>query len=159
MDAQLTINIKADDQPSIHQIRHGFEIGSYQLLISELTRAEVVKAPSICLTPSTPDWFAGFMNHRGEMVPVYDLNRYLEILDGKTAPQSWVLLIDDHPKTVGVLLTQPPQSITDPVLLDQACGDLPDVIRQAAGQVYEHQDRHWVEIDHHRLFLALKKQF
>jgi chemotaxis signal transduction protein len=158
MDPQLT-SIDQESPSDIRQIRHGFEIGSYSLLISEQTRAEVAKSPSICAIPSTPDWFSGFINHRGETVPVYDLNKYLQVLDEKADDQDWVLLIDDHPNTVGVLLKRPPQSITDPELLNEAVTGLPEIFEKAVFQVYGHKDHKWFEIDHRRLFLALKKQF
>lgn len=142
-----------------HKIRHGFMISSYALLIMEGVRAEVVKGPSICSIPSTPEWFAGFINHRGETAPVYDLDSYLKIVDEPKHSQEWVLLIDTHPHTVGVLLRQPPRSITDPVCLEQALTGLPEVIEHAAGNAYEFANQKWLEIDHHRLFLALKNQF
>ena len=81
----------------IREIRHGFDVGSYALVIPMLTRAEVVHQPSVCEIPSTPDWFAGFINHRGETVPVYDLNKYLRIVEETEPTLNWVLLIDDHP--------------------------------------------------------------
>lgn len=158
MDPML-VSSEQESSQTIHKIRHGFEVGSYALLIKESTRAEVVKAPAVCAIPSTPDWFAGFINHRGETVPVYNLDKYLQILDEQSAEQSWVLLIDDHPNTVGVLLRQPPQSIIDPVELDQDAAGLPEVIKQAAGTVWQYQEQQWLEVDHHRLFMALKKQF
>ncbi|EAR62528.1 chemotaxis protein CheW [Neptuniibacter caesariensis] len=146
-------------EPQIHKIRHGFMISSYALLIMEGVRAEVVKAPSICSIPSTPEWFAGFINHRGETAPVYDLDNYLQMVDEPKQDQEWVLLIDNHPHTVGVLLRQPPRSITDPVCLNETLSGLPEVIEQAAGDAYEFANQQWLEIDHHRLFLALKNQF
>ncbi|PIE25185.1 MAG: hypothetical protein CSA60_01475 [Neptuniibacter caesariensis] len=153
VSAQLT------SEPEIHTIRHGFMISSYPLMIMENVRAEIVKAPPICSIPSTPEWFAGFINHRGETAPVYDLDRYLQIVDEPKENQEWVLLIDNHPNTVGVLLRQPPNSIVDPVLQTEAVTGFPDVIQQAAGQVYEYASQQWLEVDHHRLFMALKKQF
>lgn len=152
-------NTQPASEPEIHKIRHGFMISSYPLMIMEGVRAEVVKAPSICSIPSTPDWFAGFINHRGETAPVYDLDHYLQIVDEPKEDQEWVLLIDSHPNTVGVLLRQPPSSIVDPVLQDESLTGLPDVVQQAAGQVYKYSNQQWLEVDHHRLFMALKQQF
>tara|TARA_Y100000780_G_C13605531_1_gene386353 strand:+ start:88 stop:567 length:480 start_codon:yes stop_codon:yes gene_type:complete len=142
-----------------HQIRHGFEVGSCPLLISENTRAEVVKAPAICAIPSTPDWFSGFINHRGETVPVYNLNKYLQILDETDDAQDWVLLIDDHPYTVGILLKSPPQSVVDPERLDEVAIGLPEIIESTVRHVYSDKKNKWFEVDHRLLFLALKKQF
>jgi chemotaxis signal transduction protein len=158
MDSQ-EITIDQENTLDISQIRHGFEVGSYPLLISEQTRAEVVKLPSICAIPSTPDWFSGFMNHRGETVPIYDLNKYLQVLNEKEEVQEWVLLIDDHPNTVGILLKDAPQSITDPEQLNEDAVGLPEIIKNTVSNVYGHKNNKWFEIDHRRLFLALKKQF
>lgn len=142
-----------------HKIRHGFLISSYALMIKEGVRAEVVKAPAISSIPSTPEWFAGFINHRGEIAPVYDLDNYLQIVQEPKKKQDWVLLIDHHPNAVGVLLSQPPSSMADPVLLESELTGFPDVLQQAAGDAFEHAGQHWLEVDHHQLFMALKQQF
>lgn len=159
MDQQATEPELTSNQ-DIRAIRHGFEVGSYALMVSVLTRAEVLQKPTICQLPSTPDWFAGMLNHRGETVPVYDLNHYLRVVDEATPEMDWVLLIGEHPYAAGILLSGPPESITDPEPSAAITAEaLPDVIATAVGGVYRHREKDWFEVDHQRLFMALKQQF
>ena len=92
-------------------------------------------------------------------MPIYDLNKYLQVLNEKVEAQEWVLLIDDHPNTVGILLKDAPQSIIDPERLNENAVGLPEIIKNTVSNVYGHKNNKWFEIDHRRLFLALKKQF
>lgn len=157
MDTQQQLNQASPAE--IHTIRHGFEVGSYHLLIAPQTRAEVVKSPAVCPLPGTPDWFIGVMNHRGEAVPVYDLDKYLEIIEEPVQAKRWVLLIDTQPNTVGVILQAPPLSVIDPDRLCEPVGDLPEVFKTAVNDLYQRDGVQWLEMDHQQLFLALKKQF
>lgn len=160
MDPQLTNSPDSAQLTDNNQIiRHGFQVGSYALLVAEQTRAEVIKVPSICVIPDTPDWFAGFINHRGETVPVYDLDRYLQVVDEPKERRQWVVLLDEHPNSVGILTSEPPQSVLNPTELDQEIGDLPAVFQKSVSKIYEQQGQQWLVIDHRKLFLALKQQF
>lgn len=160
MDTQLTDTLPAsEDDTQVGEIRHGFEVGSYALVVPNSIRAEVLQKPNICSMPSTPDWFAGFINHRGETVPVYNLNKYLRIVDEQIPDLSWVLILDAYPTCAGILLSKPPVSIIDPEVVDASNHDLPEVIASAAVKQYQHNNKNWLEIDHKRLFMALKQQF
>ena len=159
MDQQTSEPTLTSSQ-DIREIRHGFEVGSYALMVSDLTRAEVLQKPTICAIPSTPEWFAGVLNHRGETVPVYDLSLYLRVVDEEMPDMNWVLLMGEHPDSAGILLTAPPESMTNPELSAAMVTEaLPDVIATATNRVYQHQQKEWLEVDHRRLFMALKKQF
>ncbi len=161
MDPQLT-GTASEVNTTFHQIRHGFNVGKYALLMPEQTRAEVVKSPSICRMPSTPEWFSGFVNHRGETIPVFDLSIYFQLDQDAEEKKEWVLLIDEHPQAAGILLSLPPQSLTDPVLVDPEKSEqaaLPTSLKHAVDKVYQSRNQQWLELDHRRFFMSLKTEF
>ena len=147
----------AELEQRFHDLRHGFRVGFLQLLLQARLRAEVVPVGQICPIPDTPDWFIGFINHRGDVVPVYDLAACLG-LEATERSKAWLLMLDEAPHTAAVLLAEPPQGIADPVLVAEAEQQpLPDLLNGMAGQQYQHHNSLWFELDH-RAFFAVQKQ-
>lgn len=142
-----------------YDLRHGFNVGFLQLLLQAQTRAELIKIGHLCSIPDTPDWFAGFINHRGDAVPVFDLAACLG-LEPVTYSKGWLLLLDEQPTVAGLLLAEPPQGVTDPVLLDEheRQPELNLLQGISSGQ-YRHQNGVWFELDHRAFFMAQKQRF
>ncbi len=146
------------DSATRYDLRHGFSVAGCHLLLQPYTYAEVVKRAQVCAIPNTPRWFLGFINHRGEVVPVYDLAGYLGISDAAAAQDSCLLLLDRQPESVALRLPSLPQGVVDP---QQVAGDEPlDVPVQLADYCraqYHYQDKIWLEFDHQAFCLAQKQ--
>eukprot|EP01155_Anaeramoeba_flamelloides_P041692 Anaeramoba_flamelloidesc35324_g1_i3.p1 GENE.c35324_g1_i3~~c35324_g1_i3.p1 ORF type:complete len:137 (-),score=12.01 c35324_g1_i3:108-518(-) len=69
----LSLSVSQEDAPGFDEIRHGFELDGQHLLLAAGTFSELASRSPICPLPDSPPWFAGFINHRGHTVPVYDL--------------------------------------------------------------------------------------
>ncbi|SEQ20594.1 twitching motility protein PilI [Amphritea atlantica] len=151
-------NITADSAAETqgqYDLRHGFRVGFLQLLLQPQVRSELHRCERLCAIPDTPDWFVGFINHRGDAVPVYDLAASLGL--GITDPKKgWLLLLDAQPATAAVLLQETPQGITNPGRADAPCPDLLDGI--SSGE-YRYQNSIWFEFDHRAYFSRQKQRF
>lgn len=66
---------EADDETAA--IGHAFRIGERWLLIPMGLPAEVTPMIGLAKLPFTKPWCRGLANFRGELVPVYDLSRFL----------------------------------------------------------------------------------
>lgn len=148
-----------ESEQRFHDLRHGFRVGFLQLMLQSQLRAEVVPMGQVCPIPDTPDWFIGFINHRGDVVPVYDLAASLG-LEATERKSGWLLLLDEAPHTAAVLLAEPPQGVADPELMPAAGQQpYPALLQGISQQQYQHQNSLWFELDHHAYFAAQKQRF
>ncbi|WP_299200366.1 chemotaxis protein CheW [uncultured Amphritea sp.] len=141
----------------IYDLRHGFRVGFLQLLLPAQTRSELLRCEHFCAIPETPDWFVGFINHRGDAVPVYDLAASLGL--GLTDPKrGWLLLLDAQPATAAVLLQDTPQGITNPSVAGDA-QPRPDLLEGICSGQYHYHNSLWFEFDHRAYFSRQKQRF
>lgn len=63
--------------------RQGFRVGQFNLMVSYADGSEISELPAVSSIPNAPDWFLGFCNLHGHLIPVFDLKLYLRI-DGKS---------------------------------------------------------------------------
>lgn len=142
-----------------YDLRHGFRVGFLQLLLQAQTRSELHRCGHICGIPDTPDWFVGFMNHRGEAVPVYDFAASLG-LQPTDQKKGWLLLLDEQPATAALLLADMPEGITNPHLMQEAESlPNPDILQNLCGGQYQYKKSVWFELNHRAYFAEQKKHF
>ncbi len=140
-----------------YDLRHGFRVGFLQLLLPAQTRSELLRCEHFCAIPETPDWFVGFINHRGDVVPVYDLAASLGL--GVTDPKhGWLLLLDAQPATAAVLLQETPQGITNPSVAGEV-QPRPDLLEGICSGQYLYRNSLWFEFDHRAYFSRQKQRF
>lgn len=147
---------------NFQEVRHGFEVAGNHLMIPRELYSELISRPRICRIPTTPIWFSGFINHRGETVPVFDLTALIQNDVAATGdqPQRWVLLLDEQPYMVGILLSEPPAALVAPTPLDEtAASHLSDTLRPHTHGYVEHKDTVWAELNHRQFFAAVKERF
>ncbi|WP_156815150.1 chemotaxis protein CheW [Amphritea japonica] len=142
-----------------YDLRHGFRVGFLQLLLQSQTRSELLRCEQVCGIPDTPGWFVGFMNHRGEAVPVYDFAASLG-LEATNQKEGWLLLLGEHPEAAALLLADTPESVTSPQVLPQDVSlPIPDILKNICGGQYQHQNSVWFELNHQAYFIAQKQRF
>lgn len=146
--------------PEVGDVRHGFQLGQHRLLLAEGTFAELASKTAICGLPDTPDWFAGFINHRGHTVPVYDLSQLLGFGATDLSRQFWILLLDRQPSTLGILLRQLPAAISNPEPMPSEGEEaLPEPLASSVSARYQVDQQLWIELDHHALIGHMKSSF
>ncbi len=144
------------------EIRHGFSLSGHHFLLQPGTYCELAAKQSICALPDCPDWFAGFINHRGHAVPVYDLVRYLDTNTPRAGQKRefWILLLDAHPNTAGFMIPTLPTVLTDLSSVEHInATDQPANLSSFISQAWQQNGQRWYEIDHTALLNHLKLQF
>jgi len=81
------------EAPEFDEIRHGFLLDDQHFLLTTGTFSELAPKGRICPLPDSPVWFAGFINHRGNTVPVYDLPYLVHQERTDLRAQYWILLL------------------------------------------------------------------
>jgi twitching motility protein PilI len=141
-------------------IRHGFNVGSIYLLVPKGIASEVVQANAIYAIPNTPLWFSGFVNHRGEALPVFYLEALFnpQLQDKKN--KQWILFLEHQQKTCGLLINSCPYRLNNltETTVEHVLG-IPEVIKPYIEQVYYDGSHKWLDISSHNFLLSLKSYF
>lgn len=126
-------------------LRHGVKIGSYSMLLPDGVVSEVVKGASIYPVPKTRSWVKGLINLRGNLIPVFDLERYLE--PGATSGSSTLLVIDKGENALALMVEGFPRvaNVNQPV--GHTSLPLPEAIRDHLKGAYIENDDMWLELD------------
>jgi chemotaxis signal transduction protein len=53
----------------------GIQVAGMHLLLNRSVLCEIVERPAVARVPNTPAWLPGLINHRGAVLPVFDLVR------------------------------------------------------------------------------------
>ncbi len=134
--------------------RYGFRVGGIGLLVGQDTVSEVMEQTPVYPLPNTPSWMLGLVNLRGNLVPVFDLKRFLELEDGADLEKRRLLILDQSDKAVGVLIDGLPRvANTSHTLL--RLPPLPAVLQAHVAKAYVQDNLVWLEFDHQGFFRAL----
>jgi chemotaxis signal transduction protein len=129
------------------RVRYGFRVSSLSLLIQADTRSEVVEARGIAAMPNAPRWLAGYMNLRGNPVPVFDLCAALDLPRNDAAQKTMVLVLDKGDQAAGLLIDGVPRVVPPGEAIEQPA-TLPARLAPFASQAITTDDGVWLEFDH-----------
>lgn len=133
--------------------RYGFRIGSIGLLMAPEKLSEVVVKANVYPIPTTPIWFNGLINLRGNLVPVFDLKKLFGMEEEEDSRSS-LLVMDRGDKAVATPLDGLPRAIrTDHPL--QPLPPVPSVLRAHVRAAYLQADDVWLDVDFKSLFAAV----
>jgi len=139
----------------LRNMRYGFRVGAYNILIDSQTLCEVVKSAPIYRMPNTPPWVLGVINLRGNLVPVFDLVKRLEPAASGSEDQE-LLVLEQGEQAIGIYIDGLPRGLRiDPDDSEQQAAipaDMPDSIKQHVTAAYRIEDAIWLEINHRDLF-------
>ena len=132
-------------------VRYGARIGNIGLVIPAQTPCEVVDRSTVYVIPRTSGHFAGLINLRGNLVPVFDLHVLLGI---DVPPQRPLLVLNRGGDAVAL----PIDALPEVVAVGQKISQLPyvpDTLQPYLRGGYLDTDRIWIDVDLDRLFRAL----
>ena len=139
--------IDLDQQPA-KQIRYGFKIVNLNFILDSSIPTEIITKYTIHPIPKTPGWIRGLINHRGNLVPVFDLYKYFKI--EKPDIDQPLILFDSNEHMVGIFTDAYPialelESLTPSpyTSLDQ----FPDLMKNHISDSYNVDDNQWHELD------------
>lgn len=138
-------------------VRHGFLVGEQGYLLAQNTYAEVISRPAICAIPGTPSGFLGFINHRGDTIPVF----YISSFEDNQSPIQgrWIVVIDEGAKRAGFLLSSPPERLREDWFKDPEDVKLSESLIPCLGRSYRRGLQLWTEFDHQGFCALVRQQF
>lgn len=133
--------------------RYGFRVGSIGLLLAPDKLSEVVVDQDVYPIPTTPIWFSGLINLRGNLVPVFDLKRLFGMEEDAGRRPS-LLVVDRGDKAVATPLDTLPQAICTDHPLRQL-PPVPSLLQDHVRAAYVQGNDVWLDFDFDQLFEAV----
>jgi len=134
--------------------RYGFRVGGISLLVGQDTVSEVLERAPVYPLPNTPPWMLGLVNLRGNLAPVFDVKRFLDLEDSALQEKRRLLVFDQGDKAVGILIDGLPQAADTSHALSRL-PPLPAALRTHVTKAYVQDGVAWLEFDHQGFFRAL----
>lgn len=82
----------------------GFSIGKEQFGVDILMVQEIIRAAPITSVPNSPDFVEGVINLRGNIIPVIELRKRLNLYQEDTDEDTWILILDIEGKVSGFIV-------------------------------------------------------
>lgn len=105
MGEVITVDgLEDDEQEGLIQLV-GFEIGVEQFGVDILSVQEIIRSAPVTAVPNSPMFVEGVINLRGDIIPVIDLRKRLNLFneDGET-DKNWVLILTISGKVIGFIV-------------------------------------------------------
>jgi twitching motility protein PilI len=132
------------------RVRYGFRTGGLGLLIDPDAGSEVLPVPAMAILPCAPAGFAGLINLRGNLAPLYDL-RIMLGLKAQPGSQPMALVLGQGDDAVGMIIEGHPVALTKLNALNDFPA-LPDTLAKYVPTGYTQDGAVWLEFDHHAFF-------
>ncbi|MBN2705062.1 MAG: purine-binding chemotaxis protein CheW [Deltaproteobacteria bacterium] len=82
----------------------GFVIGNELFGVDILMVQEIIRETSCTAIPNAPDFIEGVINLRGNIVPVVDLRRRLNLNSMKASGKTWVMILNIGDRITGFVV-------------------------------------------------------
>lgn len=82
----------------------GFEVGSEIFGVDILMVREIIRSAPITAVPNSPEFVEGVINLRGDIIPVIDLRKRLNLFKVETQEKNWVLILDIENSVTGFVV-------------------------------------------------------
>ena len=83
----------------------GFTIGNEQFGVDILMVQEIIRSAPITSVPNSPDFIEGVINLRGNIIPVIELRKRLNLYrKGKSSKDTWILILDINSRVTGFIV-------------------------------------------------------
>ena len=83
----------------------GFGVADERFGVDILMVQEILRSADVTPVPNSPEFVEGVLNLRGNIVPVIDLRKRLNLYDDKTSEKkSWVLILNIDNRVVGFIV-------------------------------------------------------
>jgi chemotaxis signal transduction protein len=146
------------NEPEQADTRYAIRVADIGLLIGARVPSEFVLPVPVSRVPNTPDWFAGLINLRGAILPVFDLESML--VSDRDAAQSTVansrllfLVLGRGERAAALKVHGFPQPLRGLKPLDEL-PPIPAPLDECVSSAMVENGSVWFELDHVRLFEA-----
>ena len=144
------------ERADVVERRYGVRLSEYGLLLPQAALCEIAETLPDCRLPNTPAWFAGVMNQRGNIVPVFDMAALLETNHGAGPARAWVLIVGTRDDAVGLCIRELPQTVY--VKASESLGHNPvthPLLDRYVRVTYNSGESLWLEWDLYGFFSAV----
>ncbi len=143
-------------KPAESEVRYAIRVGDFGLLIGARVPTEFVLPVPVSRLPNTPQWFAGLINLRGGIVPVFDIESMI-VTDEEAAQRSvpagrlLFLVLDRGEHSAALKIHGFPQALSGLKPLDEM-PSVPAPLDDCVSSAMVENGSVWFEFDHLRLF-------
>jgi purine-binding chemotaxis protein CheW len=98
---------KTTDQEEKEQLMQlvGFTIGKEQFGVNILMVQEIIRSAPITSVPNSPDFIEGVINLRGNIIPVIELRKRLNLFQQDSSSlDSWILILEINSRVTGFIV-------------------------------------------------------
>ena len=151
--------LPADAQNNLSETRyHEFSVGDLNILISDQYSPEILEDNIVYPILLTPDWVIGTCNVRGEIIPIFDLEKIIYPDISVAKPTNYkTLILHDENNAIGLPLFKLPTLIH--LEKDDAknyYSKFPELIKPYIREIYKRKNKVWVLINFSSFFKFLK---
>ena len=82
----------------------GFEVGQETFGVDILMVREIIRSAPITNVPNSPDFVEGVINLRGDIIPVIDLRKRLNLEVTDIQQKNWILILDIDDSVTGFIV-------------------------------------------------------
>ncbi len=104
--AEIFTNDRRGEQGEKEQLMQlvGFSIGKEQFGVDILMVQEIIREAPITSVPNSPDFVEGVINLRGNIIPVIELRKRLNLFQENPNDDTWILILDIDGKVTGFIV-------------------------------------------------------
>jgi purine-binding chemotaxis protein CheW len=103
-EGYATSRIDQEESESLMQLV-GFKIADELFGVDILMVQEIIRSAPITAVPNSPDFVEGVINLRGDIIPVVDLRKRLNLYDEHSEKQKiWILILDIGGRVSGFIV-------------------------------------------------------
>ena len=160
LEAEYQQPIDADEETSVLHF-HEFNVGDLNILISEYHSPEILEDNVVCPMLLTPGWVIGMCNVRGEIIPVFDLEKIIFPDITIARPENYkTLILRDGKYTIGLPLFSLPKLVhldKSDVVSDSS--KVPELVTPFIKEIYKRKHKIWVLLDLSSFLAFLKAKY
>lgn len=129
-------------------------VGERRLVLARAALRELVPVTDLTFVPGTPDWVRGVLNLRGQVLPVYDLNRLFGGELTVLARVSRILVVEHRESLAGLLVDEVFGFRSFDAGTAQDAGQVPDGWSDCFPGCFTDDQHEWLELDTLALFTS-----
>ncbi len=136
--------------------RYGFRLGELRFLLRPQEKVEAIKAVPACPMPNTPHWFAGMINLRGNLLPVFDIKQLLDMKSPE--PPKWIIVFGQDNRATGIYADTLPAG----VIVERPANVHPrlhEFLQDCVENTLMQGDNLWIEVAFEKMFEDLRARF
>lgn len=137
-------------EEDIKHLRYGIDICNQNLLFDKTILCEATINSGVHPVPNVPKWISGMINLRGNLIPVFQIDKFLTDSKEQLKNNKIVFVIGQGADAVGLLISELPVAVEiDEENIDTITppADTPEIFTDSVNAAYEVDEKVWLEID------------